>query len=709
MVRGAVGAQRCAPCYLMSGVITRATAAGDEAGTAPEDRPFRPDVQGLRAVAILLVVLYHAAIPGITGGYVGVDIFFVISGFVITGVLLRERVATRRTSIVAFYGRRARRIIPAASLVIIVTVVAAFHYLGELTGHDTAIDGQWAALFLANFHFAAEQTNYLASQQPPSALQNFWSLAVEEQFYIVYPTIFLVTASLARRFSLRGRIAAVLITVIVFSYAYSIVLTSTDAPSAFFSPLTRAWELALGGLIAVAGRSLRRVPQSWAAMMSWLGFAMIVVASLTLTAATAYPGALVVLPVLGAGLIIAGGTAQPAWGVESLLRRRPFQLLGLISYSLYLWHWPILIIATQSRGTTTLPVWDNVMWLLVATAAAAITYWLLENPIRHSKFLIGRRGASIILGLCLIGATVGVTTYERQRPTVDLGPLASATAGSTCRSPSSSDVARVRSTYLSGHPPRVNKADAPYHSVLVVGDSTACFMLVGLEAVGSSYGMQIENGAVVGCGIVSGTLNAFFVGGQNTTAYTHQCQGEANRVESLALERYHPSLVVWGSTMEHDSVVAHTARGNTLLVAGSPRWDSVMLRRMDTRVKEFLGTGAKVILLLEPPPPHTADLNPPSGPKGQPNSEDASYEQMNDLLRKVAARHPHQVALVNLENRVCPSGPPCPYVVPAFDPRPTSVWQTLRPDGIHYLSNRSSLWVAEWLVPQIATASRAVS
>ena len=693
----------------MSIAITRSTAASDEAGTAPEDRPFRPDVQGLRAVAILLVVLYHAAIPGISGGYVGVDVFFVISGFVITGVLLRERVATQRTSIVAFYGRRARRIIPAASLVIIVTVVAAFHYLGGLTGHETAIDGQWAALFLANFHFAASQTNYLASQQPPSALQNFWSLAVEEQFYIVYPTIFLVTARVARGMSLRSRLALVLATVIVVSYAYSVVLTSTNAPSAFFSPLTRAWELALGGLIAVAGQSLRRAPQSWAALLSWLGLAAIVVASLTLNATTPYPGAWVALPVLGAGAVIAAGTAQPTWGVERLLRQRPFQVLGLISYSLYLWHWPILIIATQSRGTTTLPVWDNVMWLLVATGVAAITYWVLENPVRHSKFLIERRWASILLGLCLIGATVGVTTYERQRFTVDLGPLASATPGSVCHSPSSSDVANVRSTYVSSHPPQVDEANVADHSVLVVGDSTACSLLLGLAAVGPSYGMQIENGAVVGCGVVSGTLGPFYSGDLNLTGYTDECQGEANRAESLALERYHPSLVVWGSTDEHNSIVVGTAHGSRVLAPGSPTWDSVMLHRIDTRVEKFLATGARVILLLEPPPPHTADLAPPSTPNGQVDSQDVNYGQMNDLLTEVAARHPHKVAVVNLDARVCPSGPPCPFTVTGFDPRPASVWQALRPDGIHYLTNRSSLWVGEWLVPRIAAASRSIS
>jgi hypothetical protein len=222
-------------------------------------------------VAIILVVLYHAGVPGVTGGYVGVDVFFVISGFVITGVLLRERESNNRTSIGEFYARRARRIIPAASLVIIVTVIAAFVYLGSLTGHETAVDGQWSALFLANFHFAASQTNYLASQSPPSALQNYWSLAVEEQFYVVYPTIFFITARIFAGLSLRLRLTFVLVAVIIASYVYSIVLTSTNAPSAYFSPFTRAWELALGGLIVVASDSLRRLPQYAAALLSWLG------------------------------------------------------------------------------------------------------------------------------------------------------------------------------------------------------------------------------------------------------------------------------------------------------------------------------------------------------------------------------------------------------------------------------------------------------
>jgi peptidoglycan/LPS O-acetylase OafA/YrhL len=682
-------------------VTDRLTNADNEAGTAPGDRRFRPDVQGLRAVAILLVVLFHAGIPGISGGYVGVDVFFVISGFVITGLLLRERESGRRTSLLNFYSRRARRIIPAASVVIVVTVIAAFHYLGSLTGHDTAIDGQWASVFLANFHFAASQTNYLASQRPPSALQNYWSLAVEEQFYIVYPTVFLVAAGLVTRVSLRVRLAVLLVTVIVASYAFSIVFTSANPSSAFFSPLTRAWELALGGLIAVGSDSLRRLPRSLAAFLSWLGLAAIVTASVTLTSASVYPGALVAIPVVGAGLIIGAGTSQPAWGVEYLLRQKPFQLLGLISYSLYLWHWPILIIATQNRGATNLPVWDNVVLLLVATLVAIVTYRLIENPVRHSRLLIQRRWASLIMGLCLIGATLVVTTYEEQRPAISLGGLATAASGTLCPSPQASAVSHLRSTYTSSHPDAITRAKQP-QPVVVVGDSTSCTLLPGLQAVGPSYGMEFKNAAVVGCGVVSGEIAPLYLAnGANLSAPTKLCQGKANEAETDAIERYHPSLIVWGSTDEHSSIVNDTAAGSEILETGSKEWKSVMLQRMDDRVKKFLAAGAKVVLLQEPPTVH-------SGSQTQPNAGDVAFEQMNALLKRVAARHPKQVAVVDLEARVCPSGPPCPFVVDGFGSTGKTVVQAvgnaIRPDEIHY-SSTSALWVAKWLVPRIASAA----
>ena len=384
---------------------------GDESGTAPGDRSFRPDVQGLRAIAVLLVVFFHSGINVFSGGFVGVDVFFVISGFVITGVLLRERGETGRPSILAFYGRRSRRIIPAATLVIIVTVVASYYFLGIGGGIPTASDGRWAAVFLANFHFIATSTNYLSSTQPPSPLQNFWSLAVEEQFYLVYPTLFLLIASV-KLLSFRVRMVIGLVLIVVASLSYSIVDTATNPTSAFFSPFTRAWELALGALIAIATPWLLRVPERLAAGATWLGLGAIAFAALFYTSQSVYPGSLVIVPVVGSALIIAGGMKGHTFGVEALLRLPPFQWFGKISYSLYLWHWPILIIAAEYAGQPTLSVKDNLAWVLLALAVSVVTYRLIENPIRHARPLLRSRWASVGLGVGLIAVTLGSIAVE---------------------------------------------------------------------------------------------------------------------------------------------------------------------------------------------------------------------------------------------------------------------------------------------------------
>ncbi|MBF6555259.1 MAG: acyltransferase [Acidimicrobiales bacterium] len=387
-------------------------AAVDEAGTAPEDRRFRPDVEGLRAIAIVLVVLFHAGVPGISGGFVGVDVFFVISGFVITGVLLREQGSSNRVSMLGFYGRRARRIIPAATVAIIVTVTATYLVLGVVAGNQTAIDGRWAALFLANFHFASVGSNYLTAQLPPSPLQNFWSLAVEEQFYLVYPTIFFVIAALRTKLSLQARLAIGLITVIAASFALSVTQTASNPSAAFFSPFTRAWELALGALVAVGTKWLLEIPKPIGSVLTWTGLAAIVFGSVAFDSRTRYPGALVAVPVIGTALVIAGGMTAPRRGAESLLKLPPFRWLGRISYSLYLWHWPILILAAEEAGKTSLPFRQNVVWLLVALGASVASYYVVENPIRHARLPIAGRWAAVILGALLIATSVGVVTFQ---------------------------------------------------------------------------------------------------------------------------------------------------------------------------------------------------------------------------------------------------------------------------------------------------------
>ncbi len=663
----------------------------DEAGTAPGDRRFRPDVQGLRAVAILLVVLYHASIPGLSGGYVGVDVFFVISGFVITGVLLRERTSTGSTSIRAFYGRRARRIIPAATLVIIATVVATFIFVGSATGWTTAVDGKWASVFLANFHFAGTATNYLASQSPPSPLQNYWSLAVEEQFYIVYPTAFLVVAALMTRVPLRVRLGALLGATIVSSYVLSIVMTASNPSAAYFSPFTRAWELALGGLLAVTSDSLRRLGPLVAAGASWLGLGAIVSSAFVFTSATAYPGSLVVVPVLGSALVIAGGTAQPPYGAEVALRLRPFQLLGLVSYSLYLWHWPILTIAAQRDGKTTLPVGENLGLLILGLALAVVTYRLVENPIRHSKPLMTRRWASIAMGLCLIASSLAVTTFEvhRYQASAPSAGVADATPGTACALPTKRQVASLH--YPTRRATSVPAVPAETRMV-VVGDSTACTLLIGLAAVGPSYGIQVESGAVIGCGIVSGRLAPYYYNGLDLEAYTRTCQSRARAAEAAALRLGKPDVIVWSSTFERSGIALHTPTGLEVLVQGTPRWRKVMLQRMDTRLKQFIATGATVVLLLQPP---FVDAGSPS----RPTAKDAEFALLNTMLGQLAARHPGHVGVLDLSTRVCPSGPPCPYRVGGL---------VVRPDGADYES-AGSLWVATWLVPRILSTVRATS
>ena len=294
---------------------------------------------------MLLVVLFHAGVGPFSGGFVGVDVFLSYPGSSLPESYFANA-KTGGTSLLAFYAG-APDILPAATLVIIATVLISYHWLGFIAANQVSHDARDSALFFANFHFISISTNYFTARLPPSPLQHFWSLSVEEQFYFVYPAIFVAVIVAARRYALARKLVPVLLAVIGLSFALSVFQTASNANAAYFSPFTRAWELALGALIAVLGGLLRKIPPIIAAACTWAGAACILVAALAYTSATAYPGDAVALPVIGAAAVIAGGVAAPALGAEALLRRRPFQWLGAISYSLYLWHWPIIVVAEE--------------------------------------------------------------------------------------------------------------------------------------------------------------------------------------------------------------------------------------------------------------------------------------------------------------------------------------------------------------------------
>jgi peptidoglycan/LPS O-acetylase OafA/YrhL len=381
---------------------------GDEAGTPPGDRAFRPDVEGLRAIAILAVVLFHAGVPHITGGFVGVDVFFVISGFVITGLLLRQRNATGTTSFLTFYARRVRRILPAALLVIVVSIIATAAFVG---GRDTALfssDGRWTALFLGNVHFSHAYPSLFATR-PTSPLQQYWSLAVEEQFYLVYPALFVALLTLRGTWSTRARLAIGLSAVIFVSFVASVATSHAGQFAAYDSPFTRAWELALGALVAVGAVELEKIPKAVAAVMTWVGVALIGLSATAFSAHTVYPGSAAAVPVLGAALIIAGGTAAPVAGAEALLHLWPFRWIGRLSYSWYLWHFPVLVIVAAHNHTTVgrTSVAENLMLVTLALGLAAGTYFLVENPIRHSQ--VSPKASLIGAGLLVI--TCVAVTY----------------------------------------------------------------------------------------------------------------------------------------------------------------------------------------------------------------------------------------------------------------------------------------------------------
>jgi peptidoglycan/LPS O-acetylase OafA/YrhL len=363
---------------------------------------FRPDLEGLRGVAILLVLAFHAGIPGIGGGFIGVDVFYVLSGFLITGLLLRERERTGRISLSGFYARRARRILPAAAVVLVLTLVAAAFVISPLDLPRVARDAVAVALSAGNIRFALGATDYFASDLAPSPFLHYWSLGVEEQFYLVWPALLILAMRLGRP---RVTAAIALVGVIAISYAASFYLTDASAAWAFYSLPTRAWQLALGGLIAAGTVWHSRVPDRVMAGVGCGGLFAVVAAGVLIDPTTMpYPGVASLAPTLGAGaVILAGGRGGP---VASLLAHPWLRFLGKISFSLYLVHWPLLVLPATNLGLgEELPFAVRMALVAVAIVAAWASYHWIEEPFHRGRRLSFPAGRTVALG----GATIVVT------------------------------------------------------------------------------------------------------------------------------------------------------------------------------------------------------------------------------------------------------------------------------------------------------------
>ncbi len=397
-------------------------------GSAPADSDlakaigsgsFRPDIEGLRAVAVLLILLYHAGIPAIPGGYIGVDVFFVISGFLITGLLLRELEDSGTINRGRFYARRVRRLLPAAAIVLVSVAALTIIALPTLRWAGIAADIRWSALYSVNWRFAAQASDYLAAQEAASPLQHFWSLAVEEHFYLVWPLVLLSVGSLAarRRYPLRATLVAGLAVLSIPSLIWSIYLTGAEPGRAFFVSTTRIWELAAGGCLAILSPAIARLSRRSANALAATGTAGILGAALLFDARTVFPGIAAALPVLATAALIAAGTAAPGL-ISRGLGWRPLQHIGALSYSLYLWHWPFVVVAVARWGPLT--PWQGTAAVVVSVLPALASYHLVERRARYSEAFITppRRGLVYGAGLTAVGllAASALTIAIPDRP-----------------------------------------------------------------------------------------------------------------------------------------------------------------------------------------------------------------------------------------------------------------------------------------------------
>ena len=354
-------------------------------------RVLRPEIQALRAIAVATVVVFHYWPGLISGGYVGVDVFFAISGFLITGHLVREVEGSGRVSLAGFWARRARRILPAALLVLLFCAVATYLIVPLNLWDQFFREIQASTLYVENWYLAHQAVDYLGADNRPSPVQHYWSLSVEEQFYIVWPVLILVAMTIARNGSalLRRRSILVMLALLTsLSLAYSIWFTATDPAAAFFVTPTRVWEFGAGGLLAMLAASSAR--PALRAAVSWLGVAMILVAAFAYTPETPFPGAAAILPIAGTLAVIWAGSPQLRWAPTGWMSLRPAQWLGDVSYSVYLWHWPLLILAPflllEQLGT-------GIKLVLIALTLilAALSKRFVEDPLRSGPLLAGHR------------------------------------------------------------------------------------------------------------------------------------------------------------------------------------------------------------------------------------------------------------------------------------------------------------------------------
>ncbi len=390
------------------------------------NRGFRPDVEGLRALAVVAVIVDHL-FDWPSGGFVGVDVFFVISGFLITGLLLKEYERTKTISFLDFYKRRVRRIMPAALLVLVVSTAVSFLVFNVVRAQASLWDAIWSALFVSNWHFASAGTDYFASDGPISPFRHYWSLSVEEQFYLVWPVLIFLVITFARRRTPKNRVKrarlftqTIGITVgvlIVASLAWGFYETSARPTVAYFSTFSRAWELGIGALLAIFAARLATLPAAIRPVLGYVGLAGIIASFFVVSGDNAFPVPFGLLPVVATALVIASGIGGVSKAMVPITNPVT-TYIGRLSFSLYLWHFPAIILLASLLGTGTLEYYGAAIGATLVLAIAS--FHLVEDPIRRSSWLdpkkAGRRSSGAQLKMTVAAPPSSRSPWSASSP-----------------------------------------------------------------------------------------------------------------------------------------------------------------------------------------------------------------------------------------------------------------------------------------------------
>ncbi|MFI9613135.1 acyltransferase family protein [Streptomyces sp. NPDC052023] len=628
-------------------------------------RKYRPDIQGLRAVAIMMVVSMHCGILDIHGG---VDVSFVLSGFLIGSQLFAEIDKTGKVSLTKFWARRFRRIAPAMAITIISTAVLSWIFVSPFRFREYMSDGLAASLSVINWRLAENGTDYFANDGSQSPYQHFWSLGIEEQFYVVAPVALVVLVWLSRTlFRNRVLVALFLMAVVAGSFYLGYTTTPTNQPLAYFSTHTRIWELAFGVLLALNAPLLSRMNTAVAGFLTWVGLATALVTAMLITEHTPLPGYAVAGPLLGASLIIAGGCAAPRLGAERLLDNPVFDFIGNISYGWYLWHWPVLILWPSIIGRE-FTFQDRLRVAVLSFLLAIAMHYVVEKRFRESVKLTLSPWRGIFTGGALTSSAAACTALALYVVPLNL-PLA--TSGGSAAALGFEGTESVKQAVSKKNSPEISESalleapgDRGDHGCIddllitsftlrdecVIGDTEADRTMVLL---GDSHAYQWGNAF----NELGRELNVKVI-----TVIKSGCTPEVYKITREDLGREYTECVSWRKT-----ALEQIAKIDPDVIAVTNRVQATTTRDGATETFEKLeATGADLVYLTDTPYPNFSvpdclakgeDNLPACSPKSENVIDRAEFRAME---REVAEEHGAEV--IDTIPAFCADGY-CPAVI----------------------------------------------